>query len=288
MILSVGVLAGLDSVVKFAANEGLHPIQIVFFRNLFGLIAVLPILMRAGFGQLRTKRPGFHIMRGGIHSISMICWFIALTLIPLADATALSFLIPIYTSVGAILFLGEPSQRMRWIAIFLGFIGMLIILRPGFAEISIGALLVVASSLAVAISKLMVKSLARTDTPATIVFFMSFTVTIISFFPALFYWKWPPVELWLWLILLGAAGTFAHVVQTHAYKMGEVTAVEPVSYFRLVWAAAFGFVLFGEVPMIWTWAGTAVIVTGAVLLTQAEASGRRRQSDSRADPIDHS
>ena len=271
MVISVGMLAALDSIVKFAAVEGMHPIEIVFFRNLFGLVALAPLFMRHGLGQLRTKRLGFHLARSGIHGLSMMAWFWAITLIPLADATALSFVIPIYASVGAILFLGEPSQFIRWFAIALGFAGMLIILRPGFAEVGLGSWLVVFSAIAVAISKLMVKSLSRTDSPATIVFFMSFTVTGMTFIPALFFWTWPSAEVWIALVMLGFAGTAAHVTQTNAYKIGDVTAVEPMAYFRLIWAALFGFVLFGEVPEIWTWIGTAVIVTGAILLARSEA-----------------
>ncbi len=271
MIMSVGAASGLDSVVKFVANEGMHPIQIVFFRNLFGLVVLLPLFLKSGFYQLRTSRLSFHILRGGIHSTSMISWFIAITLIPLADATALSFLTPIYASVGAILIMGEPSRQPRWIAIAIGFIGMLVILRPGLAEISLGSILVVSSGIAMATSKLMAKSLTRTDTPATIVFFMSLMVTFISFFPALFFWKWPPLELWFWLLMLGAGGSFAHIVQTHSYRIGEITVVEPMSYFRLIWATAFGFLLFGEVPEIWTWIGTVIIIMGALLLTREES-----------------
>ena len=285
MIMSVGAASGLDSVVKFVANEGMHPIQIVFFRNLFGLVVLLPLFLKSGFYQLRTSRLSFHILRGCIHSTSMISWFIAITLIPLADATALSFLTPIYASVGAILIMGEPSRQSRWIAIAIGFIGMLVILRPGFAEISLGSILVVSSGIAMATSKLMAKSLTRTDTPATIVFFMSLMVTFISFFPALFFWTWPPLELWLWLLMLGAGGSFAHIIQTHSYRMGEMTVVEPMSYFRLIWATAFGFLLFGEVPEIWTWIGTAIIITGALLLTREE-SQKKDQAPEIAS-IDH-
>ena len=270
MVMSVGAASGLDSVVKLVANEGMHPIQIVFFRNLFGLAALLPLFLKTGFLQLRTQRLSFHILRGGIHSTAMISWFMAITLIPLAEATALSFLIPIYASVGAILFMGEPSRQPRWVAVAIGFFGMLVILRPGLTEISFGSILVVGSGISIAISKLMAKSLTRTDTPATIVFFMSLVVTFISFFPALVFWKWPPIELWGWLLLLGIGGSSAHIIQTHSYKIGEMTVVEPMSYFRLIWAAMFGFLLFGEVPGIWTWVGTVIIVTGALLLTRDE------------------
>ena len=272
MIISVGVLSAIDTIVKHVANEGMHPVQIVFFRNLFGLIVLFPIFLKSGFTQLRTQRYGFHLARGIVHSGSMISWFVALTLIPLAEATALSFIIPIYASVGAILFMGERSENKRWWAISLGFIGMLVILRPGFLDINFGSILVVGSAIAVAASKLMVKSLARTDTPITIVFYLSLTLTIITLVPAIFFWTWPTMENWLWLILLGTGGSLAHVLQAHAYKVGEITAVEPVSYIRLLWAALFGFILFNELPSTWTWIGTAIIVSGAILLTHSESA----------------
>ena len=271
MVVSVGILAAVDSIVKFAANEGMHPIQIVFFRSLFGLIFLMPMFFSTGVEQLRNIRIGFNILRGVIHSISMILWFTALTMIPLANATSLSFTIPIYASIGAILFMGEPTQKLRWIAIGFGFIGMLVIIRPGISIINEGSLIVVASAIFAAVSKLMLKSLAKTEKPTTIVFFMTLIITIVSFVPSLFLWKTPPSEIWFLMILLGFGGSVAHVIQTYAYSMGEITALEPFSYFRLVWAATFGFFLFGEMPTTWTWIGASIILMGALLLTRYES-----------------
>ena len=270
MVLSVGILAAIDSIVKHAANAGMHPIQIVFFRCLFGLIILLPIFFRSGLSEFKTSKIGLNLIRGVIHSFSMILWFTAITLIPLADATALSFTIPIYASIGAILFLGEPSQRLRWAAIVLGFIGMAIIIRPGLSEINMGSLFVIGSAVLAAISKLILKSLAETDKPTSIVFFMTLTITVVSFIPSLFLWKTPPIDVWLLLILLGVGGTLAHTIQTYAYSLGEITALEPFSFCRLIWAAAFGFFIFSELPTVWTWLGTCIILVGAILLARFE------------------
>ena len=139
IVVSVGLLAGLDGFVKVIAASGMHPIEIVFFRNFFGLIVLIPFFMRVGFSNLRTKRLGFHVVRGFVHATAMTSWFWALTLVPLAEATSLSFMMPVYASIGAILFMGELSRPFRWLSIALGFVGMLIILRPGFAEINIGS-----------------------------------------------------------------------------------------------------------------------------------------------------
>ena len=126
----------------------------------------------------------------------------------------------------------------------------------------------------------MAKSLARTDSPETIVFYMSLTILVVSFIPALSVWTWPAMNVWFWLVALGVGGSFAHVVQTHSYRVGDVTAVEPASYFRLIWAALFGFVIFGEVPEVWTWIGTAIIVTGAFILTRNESrQGKKKQNE---------
>ena len=270
MIISVGMLAGIDSIVIIVAKDGMHPFQIVFFRCLFGLAALTPLFVATKTNPLRSDRPIFHGLRGVIHSASMICWFIAITMIPLAEATVLSFTVPIYLSIGAIIFLAEPSLIRRWFAIVLGFIGVLVVLRPGFQSIGLGEILVIGSAILVATSKLMMKSLAKTDAPITIVFYMTLIVTITSFIPSLFFWIWPPLEIWLWLVFMGVGGSLAHVIQTHSYKLGEVTVVEAVSYVRLVWATMFGFILFNQFPDLYTWLGTAIIITGGILLTRSE------------------
>jgi drug/metabolite transporter (DMT)-like permease len=271
MSLSVGILAALDSIVKIVNNLGMHPFEIVFFRNVFGLMAVVPFFMRIGFRELRTKRLKFHVGRGCIHAASMITWFWALTVIPLADATALSFMVPVFASIGAVFIMREKSIPMRWISIAIGFIGMIVILRPGFAEISLGTWLVLGGTIFVATSKLMTKSLTRTESPSTIVAYMSLTLTFISFFPAAFVWTWPTAEMWLWFVALGSMGSVAHVIQAQSLKDGDVTLVEPAGFMRLVWAAAIGFIIFGEVPQIWSWLGAGVIMVGVLMLIRAEA-----------------
>ena len=275
MAVSVGMLAALDGMVKIVNNLDMHPFEIAFFRNFFGIIAMIPFFMRIGFKELRTQRLKLHIGRGCIHSASMITWFWALTVIPLADATALSFMIPVFASIGAIFIMREPSQASRWISIVIGFIGMIVILRPGFADISFGTWLVLGGTVLVAITKLMTKSLARTESPATIVAYMSLILTLVSFCFALSVWTWPTLEMWLWFIAMGAMGSVAHVLQAHSYKEGDVTLVEPVGFLRLVWAALIGFTIFGEVPQIWSWLGGGIIMVGVLMLIRTEAKPKR-------------
>jgi drug/metabolite transporter (DMT)-like permease len=257
MGISVAMLALVDGIAKAVAADGLHPFMIAFFRNLFGMLAMAPFFLRTGLAGMKTTRLPMHLARGAVHAVSMLCWFTALTMVPLAEATAMSFSSPVFASIGAVL----------------------IILRPGIADMNLGAALLITGAVCIAAVKLMVKSLSRTDTPATIVAYMSITLTIYTLVPALFVWQWPGLRLLLMLAAMGALGTAAHVVQTYSYRDGEITLVEPTGYLRLVWAAAVGFILFAEVPEIWTWAGTAVIIFGATLLLREEIriarAGRR-------------
>ena len=275
MVISAGLISANDAVIKSLIGEGVHPIEIVFFRNLFGALALAPLYVRLGIGALRTQRFGFHLFKNCLQTVSIVAYFWSLAFIPLADAAALGFMNPIYASIGAILFMREPSRIMRWMSIAIGFVGMLIIIRPGFAQANVGVLLVVGATIIGAVARLMTKSLIRTDSAAIIVVYMSVTVTIATFIPALFVWSSPSPTQWLWFAAIGVMGSAGHVLMTEALKLGDVTAVEPVTYTRLVWAAFFGFAVFGDIPGIWTWVGGVVIVIGAILLLRAETRERR-------------
>ena len=223
----------------------------------------------------RTEQLKLQIVRGMVHSVSMVSWFWALLLVPLAQATAISFMLPIFASIGAVLFLAEPNRTGRWIAAGLGFAGMLLIIRPGFADVSVGALMVLGSGVIAATSKIFTKMLARTDTAPTIVAYLTLSITVWTFVPALIVWQWPTPKELVYLALIGTLGVIGHLCMTWAYRVGEVTAVEPAYFTRLIWAALIGFAVFGEVPQLWTLLGAAVIVAGAVWLVREESEDAR-------------
>lgn len=275
MVISAGLICANDAVIKFLIHDGLHPIEIVFFRNLFGALAFLPLYLRMGVSSLRTQRFGFHLSKNLLAAGSIVCWFWGLAYMPLADAAALGFMSPIYASIGAILFMREPSRMIRWASILIGFAGMIVIVRPGFGALNVGVALIVGATVIGAVGRLMTKSLTRIDGAATIVVYMSVTVTVATFVPALFVWSWPTPMQWLWFAAIGAMGSAGHVLMTHALKLGDVTVIEPVTYVRLVWAAAFGFAVFGDFPVWQTWLGGIVIIVGAVLLLRAETREKR-------------
>ena len=159
---------------------------------------------------------------------------------------------------------------------------MLIIVRPGFSDVNIGVWMVVGATVIGATCRLMTKSLIRTDSAATIVLYLSITVTVLTFVPALFVWTWLSLEQWLLFIAIGMSGSATHWLSTEALKHGDVTVMEPIAYTRLVWAAIFGIVVFGQVPGLATWVGGVIIIVGAMLLLRVETMEKRRNSKAEA------
>jgi drug/metabolite transporter (DMT)-like permease len=251
------------------------PLQVVFFRNLFGLIAMLPWLVGHGVGALRTQRLGLHALRATIGIVSMICWFTALSLMPLAQATALSFTAPIFTSVLAVIFLGEVMRLRRWTATAVGLLGTLIIVRPGYASVEPAALFAIASALLGAASPIFVKLMARTESTGAIVTYMVLFMTPISLVPALLVWQQPSLEEIGFAALLGLAGTLGHLCLTRALASADATVVVPFDYLRLPAVALIAYLVFAEVPAIWTWIGGAIIAASSVYMTLREAKLRR-------------
>jgi len=252
--------------------------EVVFFRNLFGLLAIAPLVLREGVGRLRTRKPGLHLLRSCTGILAMWLWFYALSVVPVAEATALSFSSVIFGSIAAAVLLGERMRLRRWSAVVIGFLGALLILRPGFQEMSLGLLAVLASSVFWALALIQVKHLSRFDTVVCIVALNQFLLTVFSALPALAVWQTPtPAQLGV-LMLIGVCATAGHLMMTTAFKWGEASAVFPVDFARLIWAAAAGFVFFGEAPDVWTWTGGAIIFASTAYITYREARLRRSET----------
>jgi drug/metabolite transporter (DMT)-like permease len=270
MLLGAAAFAAMTVIVRIAADT-LHPLEIVFFRNLFGLAAMVPWFARAGLGGLKTERLGLYSLRTVFGLIAMTLWFWGVTVLPLGDAVALSFTAPLFGALAAVIVLGEMMGIRRAAALVFGFIGALIIIRPGFSGIGAEALLVVCSSLFVAASLTTVKVLSRSENTIAIVTWMVLLLTPLSLIPALFVWRWPDGETFLWLALMGGLATIGQLALTRAYAVTEVTVVLPFDYARLPFAAAIAYFVFAEVPEPWTWAGAAVIALATVYIAQREA-----------------
>ena len=262
--------------IKLSSSQ-LHPLEVVFFRNFLALFFLTPWIFHQRATVFKSNRKKLYTLRAVFNVVGMAAGFTALTLIPLAEATALSFTAPLFATLGAVLILGEIVRQRRIIAIFFGFVGMLIILRPGIEAVSPGALLAIANAITIAITVLIVKKLTTTEKPITIVAYMALLQTPMALIPALFYWEWPSLISWTWLFCLAGAGTIGHLMYTKAIQLAEVSQLQPIDFVRLPIIALFGYIVFAEQPSIWVWIGGAVIFLSTAYVTHREATINKNQ-----------
>lgn len=282
-----GIVAMLVSTVLFSAmhaairhvSQDIPPIQAAFFRNFFGLFVFLPILMRSGLTVFHTDRIGLHLVRACLNVCAMFAFFTGLSMTPIAKVTALSFTSPLFMAVLSVIILGERMRVRRWTATILGFIGTLIILRPGVEAVDLGSMLVVGSALVWAVTMIVIKFLARTDSSLTITAYMNVLLSILSLGPAIYVWQTPSAEAWMWLVFIGVSGTLAQLTLTEALSQTEATAVMPYDFLKLVWTAMMGYLFFAEIPTLYTWIGAAVIFfSGFYIAYRESVLARQRRS----------
>ena len=275
MVLTGVMFVGVTVAVRYLGTS-MNPVQAGFIRYAFGLVMVLPLLSRAGVLSLHSKRIGFHALRGLAHGCGVMLWFFAMSRIPIAEVTALGFTAPVFTTLGAALFLRERLRSFRVIAMLAGFAGALLILRPGFREIDIGALAQVAAAPLFACSFLMAKSATRTESSTMIVVMLSIFCTLTLALPALVVWRTPTLEELGLLFTTAVLATAGHYCMTRAFKAAEVSAVQPFTFLQLVWATLLGLVLFDEHLDLWIALGGALIVTAATWMAHREVQSQRR------------
>lgn len=271
--LGSGCMAGL---VRHAAGD-LHPFEIVFFRSLFAAVLLLPWLLKGGGAALRTRRFGWHVLRAALNAVAILTYFYAVTITPLAKAASLSFVSPLFATIFAFLLLREPLRARRVVALAVGFLGALIIIRPGTEAMSLGAVLVLVSSAAWGLALIVIKVLSRTESAFTITAYASLLITPLSLVPALFVWQWPEPATWGWLLAIGVVGVVMHITGAQAFKLSDATAVLPVDFTKLAWSAIIGYVFFAEVPEIWVWVGGTVIFSSTVYIAYREAHAAKAQ-----------
>jgi drug/metabolite transporter (DMT)-like permease len=275
MLVAAVFFSGLNTFIRLAASE-VPVLEIVFFRNFFNLAFMLPWLLRIGLVALRTERLGLHALRSGFGLASMLLQFWAIALMPLAEATALSFTVPLFATLSVAVVLGEKVGVRRALALVVGFAGTVIMLRPGFVAVSTPALAILAASVLIASGFTCVKVLTRTESPNAMVLFMGLFMAPVSLIPALFVWQWPSMVGWFYLVGVGASATFGHLCFNRAFASADVSVVLPYDYTRLLVVAVIGYALFAEVPDLWTWIGAGVIVAANIYIAHREARGEAR------------
>jgi len=252
-------------------SESLHGFVVTFWRNFWGLVFVSPWLFRNGLGSLNARRLKGFFVRAIFSLASMLCGFTALKYLTFADATALSFTAPLFATMMAAVILREVVRVRRWSATLIGFLGVLIVLRPGVADLHIGQFLGLAGASLTALVIIVVKQLSKTEAPDAIVAYMVLLLTPMALIVAVPFWSWPEPWDWPFVIGMGLMGTIGHRAWTRAIAISDASAVAPYDYFRLVFAMLIGMAAFSEWPDVFSLIGSLIIIASGLYIARREA-----------------
>ncbi|TPW29859.1 DMT family transporter [Pararhizobium mangrovi] len=265
MVVAASLYSVMAALIKFA-GQGLPVIQILLVRQVVMTIIVAPAVVRSFPGSLATRNPGLQFLRVVAAIVAMVCGFGALVHLPLANATAIAFSKSFFTTIFAIVLLGEVVGWRRWMAVVVGFAGVIVMAHPGTGEFSVYSVLAVVGALAAGFVMVIIRYMARTDTPLTILTYQAIFLGLAVAGPAIYYWQPPTPSEWFALVGVGAVGYVSQMANIMAYKEGEASVMAIFDYLRLIFAVLLGFYAFGEVPDLFTGIG-AVIVVGSALYT---------------------
>lgn len=272
-----GLLFVAVTVLVRLLGSDMPAVQAAFIRYLIGVMLLLPVLwrMRArGFGLRRASLP-LYVLRGLVHGLAVMMWFFAMARIPLSEVTAIGFSTPVFTALGAFLIFREPVKLRRALAIAAGFVGTLIILRPGFGTIEIGSLAQLVAALSFAGSFLLAKRMTQSESSADILVMLSVFCTLALLPGAIYFWREPTLLEVAWLGLVAVFATAGHYAITRAIAAAPLTVTQPLSFLQLIWAIVIGYLMFDEIPDSWVIVGALIIVAAVSYLTHREARAAR-------------
>ncbi len=271
LLFSLGsaTLVVMATLVKYLGSR-LPAMEILFFRSFIGLLFVLPLFARDPMEPFRTKRPLMHLLRGATGAIGNACFFWTLTHLLLADAMALQFSRPLFMIPLALIFLGEVAGWRRTSVTIIGFLGILLYARPFTVGFDPGAFIGAAGALTGGLVLIWIKRLAQTEPTRVIMFYYAFWNAVFAFIPAAILWVTPSLTELAFLILIGFLGISGQTLMTVGISQADATVLVPLDYSRIVYSAVLGYLLFGELPGLWSLAGMALIVTSSLYLVLTE------------------
>ncbi|MDA9609339.1 DMT family transporter [Candidatus Pelagibacter sp.] len=252
------------------AQEDVNVYVAGFFRFFLGLVIILPYIIKNKDAVLKTTHLKQHFLRAILGLPAMLIYFSALVLLPIEKLTAISFVVPLIVTILAVFFLGEKIYIYRTLALILGFSGMLVIIRPGFVDISIGVYMVLFSALLWSVNIIITKKISKDDSAITILAYQSIFMSLLSFLIVLFFWEMPSLKTFIYLILAAMCGTVLHLTLNHAFKLVDVSMTQPYSFLNLVFASIIGYFVFDEMPDLYTWIGALIIFTGVLIISYRE------------------
>ncbi len=269
IIVSVFFAHVMIASTKLAQLE-VNVITAALFRFVFGLIIISPLIIKSKFSIFKTQNLKFHTIRSTLNLPAMLLGFGSISLIPIEKFTAIQFIVPFIVTILAIIFLREKIYIYRTIALILGFIGMLVIIRPGFIDISIGVSMALGSSFFWSIVIVMTKKMSADDSAITILAYQYVFMIIFTAILSIFFWQSPSIKTLIFLFIAALTGTIFHLCINHAYKLVDVTMTQPYSFLGLIFSSVLGYFIFNEIPDIYTWIGAFIIFIGVLIITFRE------------------
>ena len=269
MIIATMLFSVMHASIKFM-SASMHPFEIAFFRNLFGLLVIAPWFIKYGLKPLKTKRLKLHMARSFFNCIAMLSFFYSLSIAPLADVASLAFTAPLFASILAVIFLKEIVGIKRIIAIILGFIGALIIIDPVYSSINNGHILVLLSASVWSVSLIIIKVLGRTESSVTITSYMVIIMIPLSAIAAFFYWETPTLIDLFYLMIIGVCGSGAQMLLAQALRQGDTSIIMPFDFLKLIWDVGIGYLFFFEIPSVNTWVGSIIIFLSTLYIAYRE------------------
>ncbi len=269
-LIGTGTAAIMVSGIKLLSQD-LNPFMIAFYRCLFGVIVMLPFMIYNYPEAWKTHNIKLQFVRSAINVYSMISWFTAIGTLQLEKAAAIGFTTPLFTTILAIIFLGEVVRIQRITALIVGFIGILVVIRPGYIPFESGALWLLTAAITFSIVIIIVKKLTEKDSSLTTAFYQMAFMVPPTFFIALFFWESININQILLLIFVAIAGFITQFSFAQCLKMAETTFIMPIQFTKLIWLSLIGYFFFMEVPDIWTWIGASIIFSSILFIAYREA-----------------
>ena len=252
--------------------------ELVFFRNVIALIVLVPIVMKQGVGLPSKSQIPVYALRVFFAYSAMVLLFYALARMPIADVYALQYTIPLFTILLAVIVLKQHADAHSWGACFVGFLGTLIVMRPGIIEITLASLAALTTAFMHAGSNTTIKILARRDNPEVITLWTNFGMLPLALIPTLFLWVTPTASQWPLVIGIGVVSSIGGYCFTRSVSAADARIVQPFQFSRMIFAAAIGWIMFSELPDLWTWIGAAVIFAASYYIVYREGWARRAAS----------
>lgn len=270
MLLSTAGFSAMNVGIGYISDQ-LHPALIVTLRCGLTLLLLLPVALRQQARLLRTTRLGSHFTRATVGAAGMITWTYCLAIMPVNQATALSYTAPLFTTLFAVLFLKEKADWTRWLGLGVGFLGAMIIIQPGQATFAWSSLLVMLATTGWAIAGMLVKSLSRTEPALRIVFYMNLFMFLWALPLGLYHWSMPSLAYWGLLVVIACCSIVMHFCMARAYSLVPVVKLMPFDFTRLIYTAMLTYALFGQTSGLHVWLGAAIIVGSAVSIARRDA-----------------